>query len=303
MKAVSGSLPSGEGWATELKWDGMRLHVQILNGVISLRSASGRDVTQGFPELAELATAVHADVVLDGEAVVFSDGDPSFARLQHRIHVDRPTSALLETHPVVFVAFDLLWLNGLDATPLPYLDRRRLLAEVLTEDPRWKCPPHSLDDPSYLFQLAQTRQLEGVICKRTNSPYRPGRRSDDWVKVKVRQTAEFVVGATIAGSGSLDGQIGSLAVGVFDEKGDFHYAGSVGSGLNDKFRNLLEAQLQRRTDCPFLTMPATQKVVQWVEPTCVVQVGYSRWDPGAQLWHPTFLGIRTDKDPSEVRRE
>lgn len=307
MKAVAGDLPRGPhgpdgDWVAELKWDGMRLQVATSATSIRLRSGSGRDITSSIPELARIGEAIGADVVLDGEAVVFDDDGPSFPRLQQRIHVDRPTAALLTAQPIVFIAFDLLRLGEHDLTALPLTERRRILTDLVEPTPAWRIPPMS-DDPVELFSLAEQRSLEGIVAKRRSGPYRVGERSPDWLKIKVRPRQEFVVGGWVAGSNALAGTIGSLIVGVFDD-GKLQCAGRVGSGLRDRDRAALLDTLVPIEHNPFTEpVPDFDKTPHWVQPTEVVEVEYGRWAPGGSLWHPTFRGWRTDKAATEVVRE
>ncbi len=293
--------PRGDDWLAELKWDGMRLQVHRRDGAVRLLSATGRDRTGAFPELAGLADAVATDAILDGEAVVFTDGRPDFGRLQHRMHVDTPTGELVATHPVVFVAFDLLHLDGHDLTPVALDDRRRLLEQVLDDGPSWRVPP-AADDPAPLLTLAEERALEGIVVKRRDSRYRPGERSPHWRKIKIRRHQEFVVGGWIPSANAPD-VIGSLAVGVHDAQGRLVACGSVGSGLDERTRELLTARL-RPAECPFQgDLPPYERPPRWVDPTEVVEVAYGEWPDGGTLRHPALLGLRTDQAPADVRRE
>lgn len=310
MKANSAERPPvGSGWATDLKWDGMRLQVTVSGDDVRLSSGSGRDVTSHFPELHSIADEFDADhiddVVLDGECVVFDGGRPSFQRLQHRIHASRPTTALLNEHPVFFVVFDLLSVGGNDLFAVPFTDRRRVLDQLLEDGPHWRVPPFSDGDPNDLLDLARERGLEGIVCKRTSSTYRPGERSPEWLKVKIRLRQEFVVGGWLPGAGGLTGTLGSLLVGVQDpdHPGRLAWAGAVGSGLGDRDRTSLARDLVESPSCPFIERPSVDKPPTWVEPTTVVEVEFSLWPRGAQLWHPTFRGVRVDRDPTDVRRE
>ncbi len=308
MKATSGSLPHGEGWVAEIKWDGMRLQAELVATAdapltLRLRSGSGRDITSSFPELAGLADAVGTSAVLDGEAVVFDDGTPSFSRLQQRIHVAEPTHALVEGHPVVYLIFDLLALDGHDVTSLPYRQRRSLLDRLVDESPAWRVPPYAHGNGADLLAIADARDLEGVVVKRIDSPYVSG-RSDQWVKVKIRRRQEFVVGGWLQGTNSLANTIGSLVVGVHDDDGVLRCAGAVGSGLRDADRRALLERFSPTEDCPFEgDLPAFDKTLHWVEPTVVVEVEYGRWPEGGVLWHPAFCGRRIDRDPADVTRE
>lgn len=309
MKAESGELTTQAGWGAEIKWDGMRLQLHVGTDQVWAYSGSGREVSASFPELEALTETVGTEAILDAEAVVFDGDRPSFALLQHRIHNRRPTATLLAEKPVVVIIFDLLELDGNSLLDLPYRDRRRLLLDVLDEGPSWRIPTHSEDGGAELLALAKQRDLEGVVLKRLDSPYRPGRRSADWIKVKIRKRQEFVVGGWVEGSGGLAGSIGSLIVGVYDQPaaqqpvGSLTPAGSVGSGLTDAERRALSEALVPGPN-PFNSeVPALGGVPHWVEPTVVVEVEYSLWSSGDYLWHPVYRGRRIDKQPTEVVRE
>ncbi len=309
MKATSADrVPPGTGWAAEIKWDGMRIEATISRTTgegdtptMTLRSSNGRNVTGSFPELAGLAEALQADAVLDGEVVVFDGDRPSFGRLQQRIHIDRPHPTLVESHPVIYIVFDLLRLGGNLLVDLPYRTRRRLLHDLLPDGANWRTPP-SVDDPETLLELAAERDLEGIVVKRLDSVYEPGIRSNAWRKVKIRRRQEFVVGGWLEGQRSLEKQLGSLMVGVWDQ-GRLVMAGRVGSGLTEVERTRLERLLVVTDKPPFAEVPPLDKRPVWVEPTVVVEVEYTEWPPGGQLRHPVYRGLRTDRDPADVTRE
>ncbi|MEM9135200.1 MAG: non-homologous end-joining DNA ligase [Actinomycetota bacterium] len=306
MKAALGTLPAGDGWAFELKWDGVRLqattHPPDEHRPLTLRSISARDVTSHYPELATLRDAVSTSAVLDGEVVVFDGDRPSFPRLQHRMHVTDPLPTLVTTHPVVFIVFDLLALDGNSLLDLPYETRRRLLTELVDDGPAWRVPPASTGSGQALVDLARERGLEGVVAKRLDSRYEPGARSKQWIKIKVRRQQEFVVGGWLPGQGALTGSIGSLLIGVHHD-GRFVCAGAVGSGLTDGDRRRLQAVLTPTDDCPFDPVPEVDRPPRWVEPERVVEVGYGEWPETGNIRHPVYLGLRTDHDPRDVVRE
>lgn len=304
MKPIIGDLPAGDGWAHELKWDGMRLCVIVKARRVRLYSGSGREVTTHFPELAAFGQHLGADAAFDAEVVVFDGDQPSFSRLQNRIHVSKPSQSLIDAHPVVLVVFDLLRLAGNDLTGLGYLQRRRLLMNLLGDGPGWRVPPHTEDNGRSLLELAEERNLEGIVSKRIDSPYRPGTRSSNWVKVKLNRSQEFVVGGWVGGNGRLGGQIGSVLVGVYTERNTpgspLLFAGRCGSGLNDFYRARLWEGFVGRETSPFREPVPRDKTPHFVEPTMVVEVGFGQWEPGSQLRHPTFRGIRPDRDPLDV---
>ena len=304
MKPVSGELPTGDGWAHELKWDGMRLCVSVTGSNLVLHTGSGRDVTDHFPEFSAFAQHLGTDAVLDAEAVVFDHDQPSFTRLQNRIHVRQPSQELVDAHPAVLVVFDLLKLGTNDVTQLAYLQRRQLLTDLLADGPAWRVPPHVEGSGESLVALAAQRDLEGVVSKRVTSIYRPGTRSHDWVKVKQRRSQEFVVGGWVSGTGNLEGQIGAVLLGVYSERNNpdspLLFAGRCGAGLTETYRRTLAEGFVARPDSPFVALAKQDKSPLFVEPTMVVEVGFSQWQHGYQLRHPTFRGIRVDREPSDV---
>ena len=311
MKATIGDLPSGDAWAFELKWDGMRIEAicpphdgdsdEKAPSRLLLRSLSGRDVTSSFPELASLPEALGTSAVFDGEVVVFDDDRPSFSRLQNRMHVDAPSQQLVSDHPVVYIVFDLLELDGRSLLTLPYRDRRTILDDFLDDGPSWRVPPIVEGDGSSLLALAEDRGLEGVVAKRLTSRYEPGTRTPHWLKVKVRLRQEFVVVGWLPGQGALEGQIGSLLLAVWHE-GRLRFVGAVGSGIGDRDRAQL-APLLVDAPCPFDDPPPLLKLPTWTEPTIVAEVEYGSWPANALLRHPVYAGLLPDHDPAQVVRE
>jgi len=309
------TVPRGDQWVFELKWDGMRLIAFVIRGSngehsVRLQSSNGRDVTASFPELQALgALADDFDgVVLDGEIVAFQDGKPSFNALQTRMHVaDRREAARRAALvPVLFVAFDLLHLDGHDMFSLPLANRRALLEHLDDDDPCWTiCDQHD-DDIDGLLAVVTDAGLEGIMAKRRDSTYRPGARTSDWIKIKPRLRQEFVVGGWLEGRGSRSGGLGSLLVGYYDDDGTLIYAGRAGSGLTDATQSEWRQLLVEAGSCPFAETPAFphDKVVHWSEPDHVVEIAFGEWATSTQvLRHPVVLGRRTDKKPAEVRRE
>jgi len=316
MKAVLGELPADDdGWAYEVKWDGMRAMTYLDgDGGFSMRSTRRLEVVDRFPELAGLTyhLAGHR-VVLDGEVVAFEpDGRTDFARLQHRMHVSDRSEATRRSAavPVSYVAFDLLHLDGIDLTPLPYIERRRVLGELVEAGPSWQVPAHAVGGGAALLEAARERRLEGLMAKRLDSRYEPGRRSPTWRKVKVRRGQELVVGGWTTGEGSRAGAFGALLLGYHepdDPKGALVYAGHVGTGFTGaelrRLRGLLEA---RATDTSPFRPPLPRLVVRsarWARPELVAQVAFGEWTPEGRLRHPSYLGLREDKRPQEVIRE
>jgi bifunctional non-homologous end joining protein LigD len=218
----------------------------------------------------------------------------------------REVAARAAEVPVVYQIFDLLGFDRSDAMPLAYLDRRRLLSEVITPGTSWSVPRHYVGGGRELLDSVDRMGLEGVIAKRLDSRYEPGRRSRAWTKVKVRRHQEFVVGGWAQGEGRREGMLGSLLIGYYD-KGDLRYAGRVGTGFT-------EAELQRlgsllaplaRETSPFTPLPPAlhRRGARWVEPELVAEVAYGEWTGDGLLRHPAYLGQRTDKSAREVTRD
>ena len=309
MKAIAGDLPVDDaGWAYEIKWDGMRVLAFVgADGSVRLQSANLLDISESFPELAGLGAATAGrTAVLDGEVVAFDEsGRPSFERLQQRMHVrgTREVASRAAAVPVLFHLFDLLAFDGIDATELAYRDRRRLLETVIDDGPSWAVPA-SYPDGRELLRTVDELGLEGVMAKRADSRYQPGRRSPAWRKIKVRRHQELVVGGWAPGEGRRTGRPGSFLLGYRAED-RWRYAGRVGTGFTDAELDRLASLLQPADLSPFdpLPPPRHRGDAHWVIPTLVVEVAFSNWTDEGMLRHPSYLGQRLDKDPLDVTRE
>ncbi len=314
MKATSGDLPLGEGWTYEVKWDGMRALAFVQGGSLRLQSANLRDVTVSWPELAGLPEALPTQaVLLDGELVATDEaGRPSFSRLQQRMHVAVAVEAARRANdvPASYVVFDVLHLDGHDLTGLPLSDRRRLLDQVLEPAARWRTSP-AHDDGVALLEATEAQGLEGVLAKQADSRYEPGARVRTWLKVKVRRHQEVVVGGWLPGEGTRSGRLGALIVGVHARARDgaqLLYAGRVGTGFKEaELARLAALMAPLTTDaCPFDPPPPRPDIARgatWLRPELVAEVAYGEWTPDHRLRHPSYLGLRTDKDPGDVVRE
>jgi bifunctional non-homologous end joining protein LigD len=312
MLAVQGTLPKdGTSWAFEVKWDGARAIVYSEGGRVTVRSRNDLDVTATFPELAELGEFLGmAPIVLDGEIVALGeDGRPSFARLQNRLHIRDPKEARRRANvdPITYVAFDVLYADGRSLMDAPY-DERRARLEALNLAGKRFITSESFRDTSGrdLLQATVANGLEGVVAKRRDSAYRPGRRVADWVKVKTVQTQDVVIGGWTEGKGERRASLGALLMGIPGPSG-LHFAGKVGTGFNERNRQeLLDAlaPLAVRSS-PFVdAVPAADaKVAHYVQPELVGEVAYGEWTPAGRLRHPRWTRLRTDKGASEVSRE
>jgi bifunctional non-homologous end joining protein LigD len=295
-------------WAFEMKWDGMRALLAIRGGRVTATSRQGNDATGRFPELQGLGRALGStEVVLDGEIVTLdAAGRPSFERLQPRMQAgsERAVRALTQTHPAVVMLFDLLWLDGHATTGLAYMERRRVLERLALSGPAWQTPPGTVGGGGRAMAAARGLGFEGIVAKRLDSPYLPGKRSDAWCKLKVTAGQELVVGGWLPGKAGLAGRLGSLLVGYHDASGTLHYAGRVGSGISTAVRDDLERRVARlaRKASPFATVP-TLPDPRWVRPTLVVEVAFHEWTSAGILRAPRFKGLRTDKAATDVVRE
>jgi bifunctional non-homologous end joining protein LigD len=298
MRATAADrLPTGAEWAFELKWDGYRTiaFVDVLERDVRLQSSNQIDVTARWPELGMLWHGVNArSAILDGEAVVLDENNiPRFELLQ------RGDGA------VTYVVFDLLELDGMDATGLPYEQRRRLLREAIEDGDHWFVPDNYLDGGA-LFEASRARGLEGVIAKRLDSPYIAGRRTNSWRKVKNRAGQEVVIGGWTTGSGGRATTFGALLVGVYED-GHLRYSGGVGTGFDGAMLDRLTAELTARTitECPFDPVPPREVVrnAHWVRPELVAQTAFTEWTLDGILRQASFVGLRDDKNPADVVRE
>jgi bifunctional non-homologous end joining protein LigD len=314
MLAATGTLPADDAaWAYEFKWDGVRAIGRIDGGRIRLTSRNGNDLTGSFPEIRALGEHFGShQVVIDGEIVAFDDqGRPRFQKLQPRIHATDAAKAgrLAAEQPVVYVIFDLLYLDGRSLMTDPYTERRRLLESLGLEKAKagsWTLSPRFDGPGSDILRASQEQGLEGVLAKRRDSPYLPGKRSPTWTKVKNVRTQEVVIGGWTPGEGHREGRFGSLLLGIPTDAG-LEYVGQVGTGFSEAVLDDLTATLRvlRSGKSPFATDVPRQyrKVATWVEPSLVGEVSFGEWTTDGRMRHPSWRGIRDDKEWREVRRE
>jgi bifunctional non-homologous end joining protein LigD len=302
MLATPGALPDGPEWLFEVKWDGMRLLADVADGRVRLSSRSERDVTANFPELAAL-TDLAPDVLLDGEVVLLENGVPSFAALADRMH-GPVAPRIAQARPVTFMVFDVLRLYGVPLLDRPFAERRGTLERLdLTPVPVLSLSPIYTDGAA-LLEATRQRGMEGVVAKRRDGVYRPGRRCPGWTKVTHRHSQACLVGGWRPERSSAS-RIGALLLGVPDG-GALRYVGRVGSGLaGEKVQRVLQARLVHAAASPFAgPLPRAEVAgARWCEPATVIEVGHSGWTEGGRLWHPVFRGVRDDLDPAHVERE
>src|SRR5690349_8542590 len=293
MLATAGQLPErDEGWAYEIKFDGVRVLAFVEDGAARLVTRNGNDVTSSYPEIADIGAALGDHrAILDGEVVVFDGrGRTDFSLLQSRMHVRAPSDALRRSAPVKLLVFDLLHLDGESLMPRPYDDRRAALLKLELKGRAWDTPKAVQGDGSTILEASREQGLEGIMAKQRSAPYLPGRRVTTWLKVKnIRRTSAVVVGWR-PGEGNREGRLGSLLLGVHGDQG-FEYAGQVGTGFTAATLTQLEDALKPLTvpESP-LDQPVPRAQVRdatWVQPTLVAEVDYTEWTRDGRMRHPS----------------
>jgi bifunctional non-homologous end joining protein LigD len=301
-------LPEGDKWLYEVKLDGYRALLIKDAARVEIRSRNDKDLTGMYPGVAAAALKLKPDqVVLDGEIVALDpDGRPSFQSLQH--------SSSHPTHHIVYYAFDVLHLDGRDTTGEPLIKRRARLPAIIGENPTLRLSLELPGSAADVIGAVHAAGLEGVIAKRRDSIYRPGERSEDWVKLKLERQQEFVIGGYRPdGTNSLD----ALLVGYADDEA-LRFAGTVRAGLIPHVRRELVAKLKplQVKECPFADLPDAETSrwgsgvtaeqmaeMTWVLPQLVTQIRFVEWTAEGRLRHAAFIGLRADKAAKDVRRE
>jgi bifunctional non-homologous end joining protein LigD len=309
MLAKLAPLPAhGTGWATEVKWDGVRAIAYCRPGRIELQTRNRNVVSKQYPEVRRLSRQLGArDAVLDGELVAFdTDGLPSFERLQQRIHQTdaNVVRRRMKSHPVTYVLFDLIYLDGRDLTAEPYTRRRELLEGLGLEGESWQTPAYSVGHAEELLAASAARGLEGIVIKRLDSTYAPGKRTGAWLKVKTVGRQEFVIGGWVPGEGRRRNRVGAILLGVYDEDGELRYAGKVGTGFSERDLDELLERLRplTRKSNPFAARRGPRNA-NFVEPELVAEIEFRELTRDGAVRHGSFKGLREDKLASEVRLE
>lgn len=307
LAAPAGDLPPLGGWTIEPKWDGIRVIAEASEMRVRLWSRNEIDKAGQFPEvagaLAELARK-EGPLVLDGELVaVDKSGRPlRFQALQARALTDTRTA---------FVAFDCLAAVDRVLIAAPWTERRAVLERLVRKSARGVIRrgdsfPCGSAGATRVFATASKEGWEGLILKRMDAPYLPGRRTPAWRKVKFEHEQEFVIGGyTLPTEGADRDHLGALLVGYYDAKGALHYAGKVGTGYTRAMLGLLARKLAplRRAQSPFVDAPRRRDGSVWVKPVLVAQVRYNEMTESGVLRQPSFRGLRDDKNPRDVRLE
>ena len=300
------SVPQGDEWLHEIKFDGYRALCRIDEGRAVFLTREGQDWTSRFGSLVEAARNLPVRrALLDGEVVALEkDGTTNFQLLQNSLKRN-------DTATLVYFVFDLLYLDGWDLTRSPLRERKSILQQILKPKRKEKasnalrCSEHWIGQGAKLFEESCRQGLEGIVSKKADQPYRSG-RGRDWLKVKCSKNQEFVIGGFTEPAGSRSG-LGALLVGVYDASGNLLYAGKVGTGFTQQSLKELRSRLNslERDSPPFINAPrgAEAKGVHWVEPKLVGAVAFTEWTADNLLRHPSFQGLREDKPAAQVTRE
>lgn len=319
MLAKPGKLPTDDKqYSFEIKWDGMRAILYYIAEQMVITSRNQNVVTNQYPELQQLSKNLGGqNIILDGEIIVLDKiGHPSFSLLQQRMGLTSPSVIINKMHevPVTYIIFDILQLNNKSLLELPYTERRNILETLHLVGPNWQTPAYQLGNGRQILQVVSALGLEGIVAKRLTSCYSPGKRSDNWLKIKQQHRQELVIGGWLLGKGQRSAGIGSLLIGYYDitpeqakqehRQQHFLYAGKVGTGFTkDMLSKLLTLLTPLRRDTnPFATTIPPKNAI-FVEPKVVSEFEFTEWTPNNTLRHPSFKGIRNDKTAHDVIRE
>lgn len=296
-------------WLFEIKWDGYRAIAFVEGGKVRLVSRNQNELTGRYPELKDMPDFIQAKTaILDGEVVALdADGRASFSLMQQRTGF-RPGGKKAATKadvPVLYYAFDLIYLDGYDWRRVNLEERKKKLREILMPGDSLRYSDHYEEQGKALFEIAREKKLEGILAKRRDSYYEE-RRSRDWLKIKIRHRMACVVGGYTNPEGSRS-HFGSLVLGLYDKQGRLIHVGQVGSGFDQKllaslFKTLKKIETKKN---PFYGEVEALRQVSWVKPELVAEIEYAEWTEGTntgsgpKLRAPVFLGLRDDKNPKE----
>ena len=289
-------------WIYERKLDGERVLAWRKSGRVTLKTRNRKDVNPNYPEIVEALDGQSGSFIVDGEIVAFDGNLTSFSRLQQRMQISDPDAARATGVTVFLYLFDIVFLDGYRLEALPLRTRKKLLKAAIEFRDPLRYASHRNERGEVYFEEACRKGWEGVVAKDATESYVHS-RSRAWLKFKCSQSQELVIGGFTAPKGSRKG-FGALLVGYFED-GDLIYAGKVGSGYDDEFLEKFRRRLDRlsRDSCPFAGEVAAGGDVTWVTPKLVGEFGFTEWTRDGKLRHPRFIGLRRDKQASDVTRE
>lgn len=304
-----------DDWIFEVKWDGVRALAVCADETVLL-SRTKRDITATYPEFERLHERIVAlEAVVDGEVVALANGKPSFERLQARMNLQNPRDIqrMMKEVPVNYIAFDLLYLDGKSMIEAPVEERKQLLGEIVVPAPNVLVSDYVEGEGTALFEAARAQGLEGIVAKRLGGPYRPGRRTRDWIKIKTVHDADVVIGGWSRGEGSRASTFGALLIGAYSN-GALRFLGALGTGFSERGLAEMLPQLQavESQECPFeggveavragrFGKPIIEP--HWAEPDLVARIEYRELTSGGRLRAPSFKALRTDKLATDCRFE
>lgn len=303
LASHSTEVPTGDDYVYELKWDGIRVLVIFDEGKIQLKSRNGKDITNSFPELLDPESFRASNGIFDGEIVVLdSEGKPKFDRVIKRMQqtTESGVKKIKAKYPAVCYLFDCVYLDGRPIVNTPLTLRKEWLKDAIKSEYNYR-PSEMVTDGQAFFHAASSMGLEGIMAKKKDSVYQPGRRSPFWIKVKSRSTEEaFLIGYT-KGKGDREKTFGALHLAVI-ENGNWKYRGKVGSGFDDSLMVEITKLLK--------TLPEEKKLIEnkllddaisvWVKPEWVCEIRYASYTPDGSFREPVFLRLRPDLTNNKV---
>jgi len=291
--------PLGDDYVFEVKWDGIRALIAVEDGRVSIHTRNQKDITLQFPELTAEKSFRATCGLFDAEIVCLDkNGRPEFRKVINRMSSNGETliKKLSKSNPVNCYVFDCLYLDGRSLVNEPLMKRKEWLEDAIKKDTPYRVS-EVMEDGESLFAAAREHHLEGIMAKRKDGKYLAGRRSDLWLKIKVRRTADCVVIGFTPGKGNREQTFGALH--IADRIGDeLHYRGKVGSGFDDSMMAELGKELKafKKTKKPIPEKVLDEKITTWIEPRMVVEISYAQLTPDKMYREPVFLRLRPDLD-------
>lgn len=290
-------LPLGEDYIYEIKLDGQRTLIEVRPKSLLLYTRSFQNVTGKYPELASIGKQLKVkSAVIDGEIIALKDGIPSFALLQQRMNLRdrRLVTAASEKVPVLYYAFDLLEADGRSLLNLPVVERRKELTRIIKPGEFVKVLPY-FESSEMILEKAEEFGYEGLMAKKRNSPYRPGQRTDEWIKFKFQQYGTFLICGWTEGGRARN--FGALVMGKYHGRGKYAHIGQVGTGFSDRIIHMLMARFEalQIAESPFITKPKVPGKVHWLKPSLKAEIKFKEWTNAEILRAPVFIRLVSDR--------